>query len=459
MRMMAEEIAEACGGRLLCGSPQTPVTSVTADSRNVAPGALFVPIKGEKTDAHTRIPEAFAAGAAATLTQEHKTAGGPGAWIAVPDTLRAVQKIAAVYRRKFRIPVVGITGSVGKTTTKEMVALALSAQRNVMKTEGNSNSQIGVPLTVFRLAPEHEAAVVEMGMSEFGEMARLAEVAAPDCAVMTNIGISHIGQLGSQQNIRSEKLHITDCFHSGSVLFLNGDDPLLAELKGRIGFRTVWFGTQPWCDFRAEDVRLETGAVSFRFVYPGGEGRVSVPAPGMHMVLNALAALAVSGELGVSLEKAAKALGEYRPLAMRQQLRRAGGVTVIDDSYNASPDAVKSSLDVLGGFADGRRVAVLADMLELGEHSARAHFDVGVRAAAKADVLVTVGAEAEQIAEGARSARLDMTIRVCRENTEATAFLRDFLASGDAVLVKGSRGMHTDGIVVDILASLGGEER
>ena len=149
----------------------------------------------------------------------------------------------------------------------------------------------------------------------------------------------------------------------------------------------------------------------------------------------------------------------YRPLAMRQQLRRAGGVTVIDDSYNASPDAVKSSLDVLGGFADGRRVAVLADMLELGEHSARAHFDVGVRAAAKADVLVTVGVEAEHIAEGARSARPDMTVRVCRENAEATAFLRSFLAAGDTVLVKGSRGMHTDGIVADVLASLGGEER
>lgn len=454
MRMTVEEAAQACGGRLLCGSPQTPVTSVSADSRKVDPGALFVPIKGEKTDAHAHIADAFVAGAAATLTQEHETAAGPGAWIAVPDTLRAVQEIAAAYRRKFRIPVVGVTGSVGKTTTKEMVALALSAQRNVMKTEGNSNSQIGVPLTVFRLGAEHEAAVVEMGMSEFGEMARLARVAAPDCAVVTNIGISHIGQLGSQENIRSEKLHITDYFHSGSVLFLNGDDPLLAELKGKTGFRTVWFGTRPWCDFRAEDVRLETGRSAFRFVSPGGTGKVFVPAPGMHMVLNALAALAVSGELGVSLEKAAAALGEYRPLAMRQQLRTVGGVTVIDDSYNASPDAVKSSLDVLGGFTGGRRIAVLADMLELGEHSVQAHFDVGVRAAERADVLVTVGSEAEHIAEGARFARRDMTVRVCNENADASDFLRELLAPGDAVLVKGSRGMHTDGIVADILAFL-----
>ena len=456
MKMTVGEILGACGGRLLCGSPEAEVTSVSADSRTVGRGALFVPIRGEKTDAHVHIADAFAAGAAATLTQEHETAGGPGAWIAVPDTLRAVQKIAAAYRKRFRIPVVGITGSVGKTTTKEMVALALSAERNVMKTEGNSNSQIGVPLTVFRLSAEHEAAVVEMGMSEFGEMGRLAEVVAPDHAVVTNIGVSHIGQLGSRENIMREKLHITDRFHSGSVLFLNGDDPLLSGLRGGTGCRTVWFGTQPWCDFRAEEIDLGAGSVTFRFAYPGGSGRASVPAPGMHMVLNALASLAVARELGVSVEKSADALGSYRTLAMRQQIRKAGGVTVIDDSYNASPDAVKSSLGILGGFTEGRRVAVLADMLELGDYSARAHYDVGVCAASAADVLVTVGTEAERIAEGARSARPDMEIRVFGENGEASSFLKAFLAPGDAVLVKGSRGMHTDRIVEEILSFLCG---
>lgn len=458
MRMTVGEILTACGGKLLCGNPETGVTSVSADSRETARGALFVPIRGEKTDAHAHIADAFAAGAAATLTQEHEAAKGPGAWIAVPDTLAAMQKLAAAYRERFRIPVVGITGSVGKTTTKEMVALALSAERNVMKTEGNYNSQIGVPLTIFRLSGKHEAAVVEMGMSSFGEMERLAEVVAPDHAVVTNIGVSHIGQLGSQRNIMAEKLHIADRFHSGSVLFLNGDDPLLAGLRGKTGRRTVYYGTQPWCDFRAEDVRLETGSVSFRFAHSGGTGRVSVPAPGMHMVLNALAALAVARELGVSVEKAADALGGYRPLAMRQQIRKAGGVTVIDDSYNASPDAVRSSLGVLRGFRGGRRVAVLADMLELGNYSARAHFGVGECAASAADVLVTVGREAERIAEGARSADPDMEVHVFGENGEAASFLKTFLTSGDAVLVKGSRGMRTDRIVEEILAFLGKAE-
>ena len=219
MKITAEEIARACGGRLLGGDPAAEITSVAVDSRQVRPGTLFVPIIGERTDAHCYIEKAFASGAAATLTQEHTQAVGGGAWIAVDDTRGALQKIAAAWRAKFAGPVIGITGSVGKTTTKEMTALALSAGRNVMKTEGNQNSQIGLPLTMFRLSPEYGAAVVEMGMSEFGEMGRLAAVAAPDYAVMTNIGLSHIGNLKTQENIRSEKLHITDRFHDDSVLF------------------------------------------------------------------------------------------------------------------------------------------------------------------------------------------------------------------------------------------------
>ncbi len=221
-----------------------------------------------------------------------------------PWTTRAARsrKSPLSWRAKFTGPVVGITGSVGKTTTKEMTALALSAGLNVMKTEGNQNSQIGLPLTMFRLSPEYGAAVVEMGMSEFGEMSRLAAVAAPDYAVMTNIGLSHIGNLGSQENIRNEKLHITDRFHEGSVLFLNGDDPLLAGLRGRLPFRTVFYGTKPWCDFRAEAVRVGAEASDFRYVAPGGEtGEIHLPVPGMHCVLDALAGLAVADRLGVPL--------------------------------------------------------------------------------------------------------------------------------------------------------------
>lgn len=455
MKMTVAEIVAACGGRLLCGDPAAEVTSFAADSREAGPGSLFVPIVGEKTDAHAYLARAFAAGAAAAFTQEHASAQGPGAWIAVDDTRAALQKTAAAWRRKFRGPVVGITGSVGKTTTKELVALALSAGLNVMKTEGNQNSQIGLPLTVFRLSSEYGAAVLEMGMSEFGEMARIAAVAAPDYAVVTNIGLSHIGNLGSQENIRSEKLHITDRFHEGSALFLNGDDPMLAQLRGGFPFETVFFGTQPWCDFRAEEIECGNEASSFRFISCSGQsGEAHLPVPGRHCVLDALAGLAVAERLGVPLSEAARALAAYRPLAMRMQIRKARGVTVIDDSYNSSPDAARSSLDVLCGFSGGRRFAVLADMLELGEYSAKAHFELGGYAAkAGVDVLLTVGPQAKEIAAGFLAARPAGECFACENNEEAVRRLSEGLRPGDAVLVKGSRGMKTDEIVRRLLES------
>ena len=458
MQMTVQEIAAACGGRLLRGDPETQVTSVSTDSRHVGPGALFVPIRGERTDAHAFLSAVFEAGAAAAFSQEHAEAdqlpqGASGAWIAVEDTVEALRRTAAAYRSRFSIPVVGITGSVGKTTTKEMVALALSSCLRTMKTEGNQNSQIGLPLTMFRLLPEHEAAVVEMGMSDFGEMARLAAVARPQYAVMTNIGVSHIGQLGSRENIMAEKLHITDAFGPDSVLFVNGDDPLLATLReARPDLRQVWFGFGEGCVYRAVQVVREGETVRFTAETPFGSVEVHLPVPGDHNVRNALAALAVTCTLGGSLQQAADALAAYQPPAMRQQIRRApAGFTVIDDSYNASPDAAFSSLEVLAGFP-GRRVAVLADMLELGSVEREAHEEVGRRAArAGVSLLVTVGERARWIAEGASGEQPSISCRSFSSNAEASAFLRGALLPGDAVLVKGSRGMHTDEIVSSFL--------
>lgn len=449
MRMTVGDLAEASGGRLLCGSPDSEISSVCTDSREVRPGALFVPIKGEKTDAHRFIGQTLEAGAAAVLTQEHDASSGPGAWIRVEDTRAALQKIASAYRSRFAIPLVGITGSVGKTTTKEMVALALSAGLNVMKTEGNFNSQIGLPLTLFRLEPEYEAAVIEMGMSDFGEMARLSEIARPTCAVMTNIGISHIEQLKTQENIRAEKLHIVDHFAPDSVLFLNGDDPLLADLKGKLPCRAVFYGTQPWCDYRAGNILADAGGTRFTLSSGGESLEVFLPVPGMHNVLNALAAVAAADFLGVGKERACSALAGYCPPAMRQQVLKANGLTIIDDSYNASPDSMRSSIDVLQSLkGSGKTVAVLADMLELGAFSEQAHFDVGVYAAgAGVDEVVTIGKRAAKIAEGAVSAGLASGCRSFLENGGAAEYLKSSLKAGDAVLVKGSRGMHTDEIV------------
>lgn len=453
MKMTVSELAGACAGRVLCGNPDTEITSVCTDSREIIPGSLFVPIRGERVDAHRFIPSVMEAGAAAVLTQEHQEADGPGAWIAVGDTKSALQQIAAAYRKRFSFPVVGITGSVGKTSTKEMVSLALSAGKNVMKTNGNNNSQIGVPLTVFRLSDDYNAAVVEMGMSEFGEMSRIARVASPDYAVMTNIGVSHIQQLKSRRNILAEKLHITDCFHPGSVLFLNGDDELLRGLAGTVPFQTVLFGTGADCDFRAEEIRIVDGKTRFTYVTPDGErGEASIPVIGTHHVLNALAGLAVARQLGVSLPLAAEALAGYEAPAMRQQIRRAGGITVIDDSYNSSPDAAKSSLSVLKTFEEGKRVAVLADMLELGDFSAEAHFDVGACAAKSGtDLLLAIGEHAGATVQGARSVRPEIDCCVCSDNRQACETLKPLLKPGDAVLVKGSRSMHTEEIVSYLL--------
>ena len=457
MKMTAKQIADLCGGRLLCGVPETEVCSVTTDSRSLGDRALFVPIKGERVDGHAFLEQVLENGAAAVLTQEHESASGEKPWIAVSDTREALQKLAAAYRKEFSIPVVGITGSVGKTTTKEMVALALSAGfSSVLKTAGNLNSQIGLPLMVLRLSEEYNAAVLEMGMSEFGEMERLAAIAAPQYAVMTNIGISHIENLKTQENIRSEKLHITDRFTPSSILFLNGDDPLLSELSGKLPFRTVSFGLGENCDYSAREIHTDGESTIFLLCAPDGETlQLRLPCLGDHNVRNALAAVAVADALGVDRKAAAKALETYRPPAMRQQIRRADGLTVLDDSYNASPDSVRSSLNVLASLpCEGKRGAVLADMLELGDLSEQAHYDTG-REAAKSGIqfLVTVGHRAEAIARGALAENPLLDCRVCQSNEEAVRELKGLIGKGDAVLVKGSRGMKTDEIVTALLGS------
>lgn len=452
MKMTVQQIAEASKGKILYGDPETNVTSVSTDSRKIEKGALFVPIIGEKTDAHKFIPSVFEAGAAAVFSQEPIASCGK-AVISVKNTLDALQDTAAAYRSGFHIPFVGVTGSVGKTTTREMVALALSSELNVMKTKGNFNSQIGLPLTIFDLCENHEAAVMEMGMSNFGEMERLAKIAKPDFAVVTNIGLSHIGQLKTKENIMKEKLHITDCFGEKSVAFLNGDDEMLSALKGKLPFDTVYYGTGANSDFRAVNIETHPEYTIFEFTAPDGKhGQVHLSVPGKHYVLDALAALAVCSRLGVSLTRAADALSSYRPLAMRQQIHSLNGITVIDDSYNSSPDALKESINVLAGFKGGKRIAVLADMLELGDFSQEAHFNAGVHAAKSGiDSVLAIGSHAKDISDGARSICHDIDCHVFTSNTEALELLKKSLNTGDTVLVKGSRGMHTDEIVKGIM--------
>ena len=444
MRTKLEEIAAAVEGRILWGDGGREVTHFITDSREAGPGAMFVPIRGERTDGHTYIASVFEKGAAAAFT-DHEIPFPGGPVVLVEDCRGALQRYAACYRSQFDLPIVGITGSVGKTTTKEMLAQTLSAGFDVMKTAGSQNSQVGVPITICGLAPRHTAAVVEMGMSMPGEMGRIAPVVRPTCAVITNIGVSHIEFCKTRENILKEKMHIADYLPYTGALFVNGDDDLLSALEDTAACRVIPYGLGEDCYWQAQDLREENGGTRFTCLSPQGwEQEVFVPAPGVHNVRNALACMAVACHLGMAGEAAAQAIADYTPPAMRQQILQAGGVTVIDDSYNASPDSMRGALDVLCSRpCEGRRFAVLADMLELGEVSRQAHLEVGQYAREKGiHELVAVGPLAKDIAQGFGDGA-----RWFPSNGEALGFLKGALGAGDAVLVKGSRGMHTDEIV------------
>lgn len=454
MEMTVEQIIKCCNGTLLCGDPNTVVRGGSIDSRRTKEGDLFVPLIGERSNGHGYIESAFAKGAVATLTQEHHQMDDPAhCWIFVQDTQTALQEIAKAYRDGFSIPIIGITGSVGKTTTKEMLALALSAGANVMKTKGNFNSQVGLPITLFGLEPEHDVAVIEMGMSEKGEMARLAEIARPNFAVITNIGLSHIENLKSQKNIRNEKLHIIDAFDKRSVLFINGDDPILSAMIGFLPCKTIVYGTGFNAHYQAKHIVTEDKHTTYALHTPIQGRTVHLPTLGKHNVLNSLAAIAVADYLGLNLDDVVQKISEYVPPAMRQEIHEVNGITIIDDTYNASPDSIRSGLDVLRGLeCRGRRVAVLADMLELGELSEQAHYDVGVAAAeAGVSVLVTVGKRAEGIGRGAKHVNPGVLVCSQKDNEQAVKYLQQKLRPGDCVIVKGSRGMKTDEIVRGLL--------
>lgn len=479
-----KEIVKAVGGELIWGDAKGYVSSVSTNSKEIEKGALFVPIIGERVDAHRFIEGAFEEGAAATFTSKHQKGDiteGDGAYIRVEDTQAALQAFAAYYRSLFNIPVVGITGSVGKTTTKEMVAAALATKYNVLKTAGNMNSQIGLPLMMFQITEDTEIAVIEMGMSEEGEMKRLSCVARPETAVMTNIGVSHIGQLGSKENIRREKLNLINHMPEGGHLYLNEEDVLLSEIgrneeisvtddtkKALQRINCQYYGmTAPEAIVDvangkisenavayAKDIRTEGEETVFTFCFKNLQEEVRLSVLGIHNVGNAMAALMVALQYGIDVSTAKEGLYAYRPIAMRGQMEIHNGYRMIDDTYNASPDSIKSGINVLLELADCKRhIAVLADVLELGEVSKACHYEAGEYVGGKrhgekgVDILVTIGTEAKELARGAGDKNKELSIHSFDKNEEAIAFLKGELKAGDAVLFKGSRGMHLEEIV------------
>lgn len=458
-----KELLEATGGNLLLGQEDQHAGHISLDSRKMEGDDLFVPIVGERVDAHRFLCQAIASGAAAVFTSEHhrwedvkasvrQQCGGNreqekkalgAAWIEVPDTKKALQDLGSFCRKRLTLPLVGITGSVGKTTTREMIAEALSAGFLVYKTPGNSNSQVGVPITIAEIPQSAEIGVIELGMSEPGEMERIARVARVDCAVMTNIGVAHIEQLGSQEHILEEKLHIQDGMPAEGILFLNGDDPLLASVVPKEGRKRVLYGLGRDCDYRAEDLHLEEGYPVFTAVHGDRSVRVRLQVMGSHMVSNAMAALAVADTYGLSMEKAALALGQFKGYKGRQQIFQWGGVTVIDDSYNASPVSMKAGLEVLASVkGEGRRIAVLADMKELGLEAVRFHEEIGAYIGEHPlDMVLLLGELASCIGSGMDAARAVTPHIEMDRLAQVEEWLDEHIREGDCILFKGSNSM------------------
>ncbi len=439
------EVVRATEGELICGNAETQILTVSTDSRKLEPGSLFVPLVGENFDGHDFIEKALEDGAAAVLAAKD-TNQGTCPVIRVDDTLRALQKLAAYYRSLFPIPAVALTGSVGKTTTKEMVAAVLESKFNTLKTEGNFNNEIGLPLTVFRLEKRHEIAVVEMGMSGFGEIDRLAEIIKPDTAILTNIGMSHIELLGSQENIYRAKSEILAHTKPNGTVLLNGDDPILWKHRLEIPQNTISAGVENTdCDVLASQVSGQVDGVSFHFSGLGHEMDITLHIPGEHNVYNALFACVCGILYGVPDDGIISALAEFRPANMRMDILEHDGLRIINDCYNAAPASMQAALKVLGAYP-GRRVAVLGDIVCLGDYAYSAHREVGSAVCrCGIDELITVGENARYIAESAFENGMDSAaIHSFETVAELLQKLGGLVRGGDTILVKASRAMKLE---------------
>ena len=451
--MTVQELLEATGGRLLAGSPEQTFTAVETDSRAIHAGALFVALRGEKTDGHKYVAGALAAGAEGCLVVDPVNTVAEGKFcVQVPDTLLAIGEVARAYKAKFDIPVVGITGSVGKTTTKDMVAAVLGKKYKVLKTEGNFNNELGLPLTLFRLTREHQICVLEMGMNHFGEIDYLTKIVRPDVAVITNIGDAHIENLGSRANILKAKSEIFNYMESGSLAVLNGDDPLLRGLEGQIAPDIVFCGEDHQPPYEAKIIKqLGSKGMSCTVKTPAAEFTVTVPALGNHMIYPVLMACAIGEKFGMTGEEMKAGVEAFVPTKMRMNVIRQGDVTILDDSYNANPQSMRAALEVLSQTDGTYRAAVLGDMFELGVLGPDLHRCVGEFAGAvgNIDALLAVGDLAWNLYDGANQSDLP-NVFYAKDKASAMAMLPELVRPGAVILVKASRGMHFEEIVREL---------
>ncbi|MBE6850559.1 MAG: UDP-N-acetylmuramoyl-tripeptide--D-alanyl-D-alanine ligase [Ruminococcus sp.] len=427
------------------------ITCISTDTRNLPEGCLFLALRGAKFDGHDFVEQSLKAGAVAAVTD---TQIGDLPCIVVENTGQALLDIGSYYRDMFDIPLVGVTGSVGKTTTKEMIACVLSEKYCTLKTEKNFNNEIGMPKTLFCLTKEHGAAVIEMGMNHFGEISRMSRSAKPTMAVITNIGYSHIEHLGSQEGILKAKLEMLEGMDPEAPLIVSADDPMLRDLGQKLERVVLTYSVEGenapiGTDVYADDIKEDDGVTTFTICHAENSVLAVLPTVGIHNVKNALAAYMVGIICGMTPQEILCGLAKYEPTGMRQNIMEKNGQTVIADCYNASPDSMRAGLGVLGNYqCEGRKIAVLGDMLELGEHSQMLHAKVGEMAKnAGIDMLFCYGTAAKDIAANAG----DAVAVFCTEDAEElTAKLRETLREGDCVLFKASHGMHLEEIITKL---------
>ena len=462
MTFILEEVLKATGGRLLQGEEKTSFRGISTDSRTVAEGELFIALKGERFDGHHFAIEALKKRAGGVIIEEDKVRDirwngyRPSAVIAVKDALHALGDIARERRRKFGTPVVALTGSNGKTTTKEMISVCLETTFPVLKTKGNLNNLIGLPLTLLNLTEQERIVVLEMGMNVPGEIRRLTEIAEPDVGLITNVERVHLEGMGSLERVREEKGELFRRMRQDGTILVNQDDPRVIDLASEFRGQKITFGIDHPAEVMAKEIRLQrVGGTSFTLMMEGVTMEITLPLLGRHFVPNALSAIAAASLFGIELEKVKEALEHLSPSPMRMEvLRPKEGVTLINDAYNANPRSMELALEILSEMkGKGRGIAVLGDMLELGEYSVEAHQLIGKRVGELSiDLLLALGEEAPVLVESAMRHGLNSEqARTVESHTEAISILRKMVRDGDWILVKGSRRMGMEKIAEGLM--------
>ena len=445
MELTYEQLVKALGGEVIVDNGCHDFTEACIDNRKITKNCIFFAIKGERFNANDVAVEALEKGASIAVVDEVnfdiKDAEGKGVIIKVDKTVKALMRLANFYRNSLDIKVIGVTGSTGKTSTKDLIAALLSEKYKVFKTKGNFNSEIGLPLMILQMDKSYDIAVLEMGMSDLGEIRNLAETARPDMAAITNIGLSHLENLKTQENILKAKMEIVEFFGSDNVLVVNGEDDKLKNIEST-SYKVKKIGYNHEYDVYASNIILREEETEFLAHVGNKEAVFTLKMAGKHNVLNTMIAIEVANNLNVSLEEMIKGLENLEATSMRLQLIKKDGFTIINDCYNASPDSMKSSLDVLSAYKNNRRIAILGDMYELGTEATKAHMEIGEYARDKVDLLIVIGEQRNNFKDGYKNENIFMY----ETKDECIKELKNIVKKDDVILVKASRGVKLEDV-------------